>query len=89
MYGSDTYVNYNIVRELTRELRSSSTCNLKIPLARTTSYGDRAFSSAEPKLWNELPPEIRNAPTFPIFNTMFKTHLFRKFQISLNLICDI
>ena len=32
-----------------------------------------------PKLWNELPPEIRNASTLPLFKTMLKTHLFRNF----------
>ena len=68
-----------IIRELPRELRSTSMCNLKIPRSRTTSYGDRAFSVAAPKLWNELPPEIRDAPTLPLFKTMLKTHLFKKF----------
>ena len=66
-------------RNIPRELRSSSTCNFKIPRARTTSYGDRAFSIAAPQLWNELPPEIRDASTLSLFKSKLKTHLFRKF----------
>ena len=68
-----------IPRNLPRELRSSSTCNFKIPQARTTSYGDRAFSIAAPQLWNDLPPEIREAPTLSSFKSKLKTHLFNKF----------
>ena len=65
--------------ELPRELRSTSTGNLKVPRSRTTSYGDRAFSVSAPQLWNELPPDVRNAPTLSIFKTRLKTHLFGKF----------
>ena len=68
-----------IPRNIPRELRSSSTCNFKIPRSRTTSYGDRAFSVAAPQLWNDLPPEIRDAPTLSTFKTKLKTHLFSKF----------
>jgi len=66
-------------KKLPRELRSSSICDLKVPRSRTTSYGDRAFSVAAPKLWNALPPEIRDAPTLTMFKSVLKTHLFRKF----------
>ncbi len=65
--------------ELPRELRSTSSGNLKVPRSRTTSYGDRAFSVAAPQLWNKLPQEVRNAPTLEIFKTELKTHLFHKF----------
>ena len=68
-----------IPRNLPRELRSSSSCNFKVPRSRTTSYGDRAFSVAAPQLWNDLPPEIRDAPTLSTFKTKLKTHLFSKF----------
>ena len=65
--------------ELHRELRSSCMGNLEIPRTRTVTYGDRAFSAVAPRLWNELPLEIRNAQTVTIFKTDLKTHLFQQF----------
>ena len=65
--------------ELPRELRSTSTGSLKVPRSRTTSYGDRAFSISAPQLWNDLPLDVRNAPTLSIFKTKLKSHLFGKF----------
>ena len=67
------------LRELPRELRSSSDINLLVPRSRTTSYGDRAFSVAAPQLWNKLPSDIREAPTLAMFKSKLKTHLFGKF----------
>ena len=66
-------------RELPRELRSSSMGILEVPRSRTTTYGDRAFSIAAPQLWNELPHDVKSAPTLPLFKTKLKTHLFDKF----------
>ncbi len=64
-----------------RNLRSTSTeCVLLKPPStrsiRTSTYGDRAFSSAAPKLWNELPENIRSAKTVDRFKSLLKTHLF-------------
>ncbi len=39
----------------TRDLRSSETGLLTVPLTRLRLMGDRAFSSLAPKLWNSLP----------------------------------
>ena len=41
------------------------------------SFGDRAFSVAAPKLWNELPKNIRDISSISVFKTAFKTHLFK------------
>ena len=62
----------------TRQLRSAATAHLQLcPGPRTiTRYGDRAFSSIAPKLWNNLPVDIRSAPTLDLFKTMLKTHLY-------------
>ncbi|XP_070618653.1 uncharacterized protein, partial [Erythrolamprus reginae] len=38
----------------------------------------RAFSVAAPTLWNQLPPEIRIAPTLLAFRKLLKTHLCRQ-----------
>ena len=39
------------------------------------TLGDRSFTCAAPKLWNELPLDIRSARTVNIFKTKLKTHL--------------
>ena len=61
----------------TRSLRSSSSIHLTVPSARLTTMGSRAFSRSAPKLWNSLPPDIRNIDSFPQFKSSLKTHLFR------------
>ena len=64
----------------TRRLRSASTAHLQLsPGPRTmTRYGDRAFSSLAPTLWNNLPIHIREAPNIDSFKTLLKTHLIRQ-----------
>ena len=39
--------------------------------------GDRAFLAAAPKLWNGLPSQIRNEPSFHRFKGLLETHFFR------------
>ncbi len=48
---------------------------LHIPRTRTVT-GDRAFHAAAPRLWNNLPRNIREAPTLHVFKSLLKTHLF-------------
>ena len=43
-----------------------------------STLGDRSFKCAGPKLWNELPKDIRNATTVQIFKRLLKTYLFKK-----------
>ena len=39
--------------------------------------GDRSFSAAGPRLWNDLPPRLRRPGlTFDSFRQSLKTHLF-------------
>ena len=44
-----------------------------------TSYGDRAFSTAGPRLWNSLPMEIRFAGSLETFKSKLKHYLFSSF----------
>ena len=44
---------------------------LAVPKSRLKTYGDRAFSVAAPKLWNELPLDLRILDTI----NLFKKHL--------------
>ncbi len=59
-----------------RSLRSCDQNLLLIPHSRLKRGGDRAFSVIGPRLWNDLPVEIRMAPSLPIFKSLLKTHLF-------------
>ena len=60
-----------------RLLRSSSQNFLAVPRTRLKTYGDRAFSAAAPRLWNQLPPELRGVTSVDQFRTQLKTHLFK------------
>ena len=59
-----------------RSLRSTSQGLLTVPRSTTSTYGDRAFSIAAPRLWNTLPPMIRNAQSVSVFKRLLKTYLF-------------
>jgi hypothetical protein len=61
-----------------RQLRSASLGLLVTPPFRTKTYGARAFSSVAPKLWNELPHDIRCSPTISCYKQRLKTYLFNQ-----------
>ncbi|PIK51663.1 putative RNA-directed DNA polymerase from mobile element jockey-like [Apostichopus japonicus] len=58
-------------------LRSSNTLTLTVPRTKMKTYGDRAFPSAGPKLWNGLPISVRSSPTLSQFKSCLKTHFFK------------
>lgn len=58
--------------------RSSDKIKLEIPATNLKTVGDRAFSAAAPKLWNNLPAIIQRAPSCSSFKTQLKTHLFER-----------
>ena len=60
-----------------RSLRSSYKEYLAVPRSRLKTYGDRAFSIAGPKLWNDLPLEIRKCASVATFKQSLKTFLFK------------
>ena len=48
-----------------RNLRSQNNhLILEVPKSRTAIYGDRSFAIVAPKLWNALPPGVRECSTF-------------------------
>ena len=59
-------------------LRSDNT-KLVIPTMNLVKTGERAFSHAAPRLWNQLPQEIRKSETIVIFKKKLKTFYFRKY----------
>ena len=42
-----------------------------------SSYGERAFSVAAPKHWNEIPLDIKLSRSVDVFKSRLKTYLFR------------
>ena len=62
----------------TRTLRSSSDYLLTEHSARLRNYGDRAFCVAAPKLWNNLPLNMRECGSVNSFKRLLKTHLFKR-----------
>ena len=65
--------------EVKREGLRSSDDPLRLEESRTrlTTYGDRAFSIATVKTWNNLPLDIRMAKTVDTFISRLKTHFFQ------------
>ena len=61
----------------TRYLRSQSQHLLSVPKSSTVTYGDRAFSVCAPKLWNELPFQLRMSTNIQAFKSGLKTMLFK------------
>ena len=50
-------------------MRSSKRSLLNTPTVKSATYGDRAFSSSAPKLWNNIPEDIKSAETVQVFKT--------------------
>ena len=65
-------------RRLGRQLRSSNTYTLQVPVSNLRTMGDRAFQVAAPQLWNALPIHLRAPQTVEAFKKQLKTHLFLK-----------
>ena len=64
-------------------LRSGDNLTLAVPRTGLKTFGNRAFSSAGPVLWNDLPVFIRNAPSLSQFKSQLKTHNFQsRFSLS-------
>jgi len=62
---------------MTMTLRSSTRPLLHVQALRTrTAYGGRAFISAVPAIWNNLPTSVIEASSLPVFRRRLKTHLF-------------
>ena len=58
--------------------RSSSSQNfLALPRTKLKTHRHRAFSAVAPRLWNQLPPELRGVTSVHQFRTQLKTYLFK------------
>jgi len=52
---------------------------LLVPSTRTKTFADRNFSVTGPRLWNELPTNLRQLSSLNDFKKQLKTFLFNKF----------
>ena len=59
-----------------RGMRSREHNLLCVPFTRSTVAGSRAFSIADPKLWNALPQYLRDISDISTFKKQLKTYLF-------------
>ena len=59
-----------------RNLCSSNKHLLVVPSSSTCTYGDHAFASAAPILWNKLPDKLRAETDTGSFMKSLKTYLF-------------
>jgi len=60
----------------TRSLRSENQALLEVPRIRN-SYHHRSFAHTAPRLWNDLPLNLRESKTLNIFKCSLKTHLYK------------
>ena len=56
-------------------LRSSNTFRYELPIVKR-KFGERGFSYAGPKAWNNLPPALQELTDTCTFKRQLKTHLF-------------
>ena len=69
--------SYELLLPYTPKRTLRSTDKLLLTTPRTlSSYGDRAFYAAAPKLWNTLPLELRSCTSIDNFKKSLKTYLF-------------
>ena len=64
--------------EALRRNRSAVNGDLTLPSWNTVSYGQRGFTYAAAKIWNNLPLNIRQLQSLLTFRKHLKTFLFRK-----------
>ena len=62
-------------RSASRDLRSLNDVLLDVPRCKS-SIGSRAFVVSAPKLWNNLPSDVRTCTSLTSFRTKLKTYLF-------------
>ena len=73
-YITDLLIRY----EQTRALRSADAHLLEVPRCRLRTQGEKAFSSAAPRLWNILPVSMRATDSLSSFKKQVKTFLFKR-----------
>ena len=76
-YLSELIKQYQPSQNLRSQLKNLL-CEIRV---KSKTFGDRAFEKMAPKLWNNLPQNIRSITDFDKFKSMLKTHLFDNYYI--------
>ena len=78
LHGSSAGYITNLLSlyEPPRNLRSSTQHLLAVPRTNLVNCGDSSFQVCGPKLWNDLPADIRTTSSVETFKTKLKTRLF-------------
>lgn len=71
-----------------RALRSSNQLLLVQQRPCQKTRGDRAFAIAAPKLWNNLPIDVRMSDSIQLFKSHLKTHLLKQISLDFHLVCS-
>jgi len=74
----------NTVFNTTTFLIEKKAGNIYIPYTRTTNYGEKAIKIQGSKIWNEIPPEIRNITSKTLFAKSLKLYYNSDEYILLN-----
>ena len=61
-----------------RKLRFANQMKLPVARARTSIVARSPFCVSSPKIWNDLPLDVKNCETLDTFKRKLKTHLFTK-----------
>ena len=59
-----------------QRLRTESTSALLVPSTRRVTLGDRSFTVAAARTWNNLSAHVRSAPSLTTFRRRLKAELF-------------
>ena len=73
-YSTNVYKRFLFPYIPKRTLRSADKILLTVPRT-VSSYGDRGFYAAAPKLWNALPLELRSCSSINVFKKTLKTNV--------------
>jgi len=62
-------------------LRSASSfdSDYDVPFNKRKTFSDRSFGTVGPKLWNQLPMDIRQSQYLDVFKRKLKSYLFSNF----------
>ena len=72
--GTPSYISNMLQSNTTnRPSRAQYQFQLRVPMSRTKTFGDRSFESAAPRLWNMLPVDLRSVNSLEQFRCRLKT----------------
>ena len=61
------------VKSSDRPVRSQQYLNLKVVRANQVRFGEKSLTVLRPKIWNRLPPHIKNTANLSAFKRLIKT----------------